>query len=115
MFELWREFSAEIQHVLILKNLQREVRRVDVKVLAVRRLVIYDKIQVEGHDVVGNLQSVIKMIPLVPSVEDVLGAPSQIVEPHLRKAGSVIFSHDSRPEIRLLHRSQVVMLERILS
>lgn len=76
---------------------------------------IYYEIQVERYDVAGYLQSMIKMIPLIPAIENMLVAPSQTVEPYLRETSSVIFSHDSCPEISLLDRSKIVIFERILS
>ena len=115
VLEFGRELRTEIQHVLILEDFEREMGRVYVKILAIRRLMVYYEVQVERYDVAGYLQSMIKMVPLIPLIENVLVAPPQIVEPYLRKTSSVIFSHDSRPEISLLDGSKIVILERVLS
>ena len=89
--------------------------RVYVKILAIRRLVVYYEVQVERYDVAGYLQSMIKMVPLIPLIENVLVAPPQIVESYLRETCPVVFSHDSRPEISLLDGSKIVIFERVLS
>ena len=66
-------------------------------------LILNNKIEVEWHKIVTDLKTMIKIVFLVPLVEQMSIFHQQIIVSNLRKTDTVVFSDNSGSKVGLLN------------